>query len=90
MTEIKTAWKTSFKQILGPAIALFFGVAMVQLMPKSGTNSAGLESMMTTMAKGVAYVSGSAYVFVSPFIGVLGAFISVQTRFPIFSCVTAV
>jgi len=76
MNEIKTAWKTSFKQILGPAIALFFGVAMVQLMLKSGTNSAGLESMMTTMAKGVAYISGNAYVFVSPLIGVLGAFIS--------------
>ncbi len=73
---IKEAWTTSFKQILGPAIALVFGVAMVQLMLKSGTNGAGIDSMMTTMAKGIAEVAGMAYPFFAPFIGVLGAFIS--------------
>jgi lactate permease len=74
--QIKTAWKTSFKQIIGPALALFFGVAMVQLMLKSGTNGAGLDSMMTTMAKGVAAITGMAYPFFAPFVGILGAFIS--------------
>ncbi|MBO8168625.1 MAG: L-lactate permease [Thermoanaerobacteraceae bacterium] len=74
--QIKAAWSDSFKQITGAAIALFFGVAMVQLMLKSGTNGAGLDSMMTIMAQGVAEIAGQAYPFVAPLIGVLGAFMS--------------
>lgn len=74
--EIKFAWKNTFKQISGAAIALFAGIAMVQLMLNSGTNGAGLESMLTEMARALASISGNAYVFVSPFIGVLGSFMS--------------
>jgi lactate permease len=74
--EIKFAWKNTFKQISGAAIALFAGIAMVQLMLNSGINGAGLESMLTEMARALAIISGDAYVFVSPFIGVLGAFMS--------------
>ncbi|GAW91564.1 L-lactate permease [Calderihabitans maritimus] len=74
--QIKSAWRDSFKQITGAAIALFFGVAMVQLMLKSGANAAGLDSMMTVMARGVAQLAGTAYPFFAPLIGVLGAFIS--------------
>jgi lactate permease len=74
--EIKFAWKNTFKQISGAAIALFAGIAMVQLMLNSGTNGAGLESMLTEMAGALARISGNAYVFVSPFIGVLGSFMS--------------
>ncbi|SHJ08107.1 lactate permease [Dethiosulfatibacter aminovorans DSM 17477] len=74
--EVKSAWKSTFKQISGAAIALFAGIAMVQLMLNSGINGAGLESMLTEMAKALARISGNAYVFVSPFIGVLGSFMS--------------
>ena len=74
--KIKTAWKHTFKQILGPAIALFAGIAFVQLMLNSGTNGAGLDSMLTEMAKAAANISGMAYPFFAPFIGVLGAFMS--------------
>lgn len=74
--EVKFAWKNTFKQISGAAIALFAGIAMVQLMLNSGTNGAGLESMLTEMARALAGISGNAYVFVSPFIGVLGSFMS--------------
>ncbi|WP_432662288.1 L-lactate permease [Wukongibacter baidiensis] len=74
--EIKTAWKTSFKQITGAAIALFAGIAMVKLMLNSGVNGAGVESMLTEMAQAAARISGSAYPFFAPFIGVLGAFMS--------------
>lgn len=74
--EIKYAWTHTFKQISNAAIALFAGIAMVQLMLNSGTNGAGLESMLTEMAKALASISGNGYVFVSPFIGVLGAFMS--------------
>ncbi len=74
--SIVTAWKSTFKQISGAAIALFAGIAMVQLMLNSGVNGAGLESMLTEMAKALARVAGSGYVMVAPFIGVLGAFMS--------------
>ncbi len=74
--EVKTAWKTSFKQITGAAIALFAGIAMVQLMLNSGVNGAGVESMLTEMAKAAARISGVTYPFFAPFIGVLGAFMS--------------
>ena len=73
---VKTAWKDAFKQCSGAAIAMFFGVALVQLMLNSKVNTAGLESMMTVMAKSVAAVFGPAFPVVSPFIGISGAFIS--------------
>ncbi len=73
---VKTAWKDVFKQCTGAAIAMFFGVALVQLMLNSKVNAIGLESMMTVMAKSVAGVFGQAFPVVSPFIGILGAFIS--------------
>jgi len=76
MESVKTAWKSTFKQISGAAIALFAGIAMVQLMLNSGVNGAGLDSMLTEMAKALAGAAGKGYVFVAPFIGVLGAFMS--------------
>ncbi|MFZ5969562.1 MAG: L-lactate permease [Bacillota bacterium] len=75
-TQIKTAWSNTFKQLTGAAIALFAGVAMVQLMLNSGVNEAGLASMLTEMAKAAAGLAGNAYPFFAPFIGVLGAFMS--------------
>ncbi len=74
--RVKSSWTTTFKQVTGPAVALFAGVAMVQLMLNSSVNRAGLESMLTVLASSLADLSGMAYPFVSPFIGVLGAFIS--------------
>lgn len=74
--QIKAAWTNTFKQITGAAIALFAGVALVQLMLNSGTNAGNLPSMMTAMAQAAAALSGDAFPFFAPFIGVLGAFIS--------------
>ncbi|MCL3782653.1 L-lactate permease [Prolixibacteraceae bacterium JC049] len=74
--EVKKAWKLTFKQIQGAAIALFSGVALVQIMLNSGTNGAGLESMLTELAKATADVSGAAYPLFAPIIGILGAFMS--------------
>ena len=74
--QIKAAWTDTCKQLSGAAIALFSGVALVQLMLNSGTNGAGLDSMLTEMARGIAALAGNGYVFVAPFIGVLGAFMS--------------
>lgn len=74
--KISLAWKMTFKQLVGATIALCFGVAMVQLMLNSSINPVKLPSMMVTMAKAAADIFGSAWPLVSPFVGVLGAFIS--------------
>ena len=74
--QIRSAWTLTFRQLGGAAIALFSGVALVQLMLNSGNNGAGLDSMLTEMAQGIAALAGNAYVFVAPFIGVLGSFMS--------------
>ncbi|MDM8159848.1 L-lactate permease [Labilibaculum sp. K2S] len=74
--QVVSSWKTTFKQITGAAIALFAGVAMVQLMLKSGTNGAGMDSMLTTMATAIADLSGNAYPIIAPIVGILGSFMS--------------
>lgn len=74
--QISAAWKNTFKQITGAAIALVAGVAMVQLMLNSNVNAGGLDSMMTAMAKAAASIAGASFPFFAPFIGILGSFIS--------------
>ena len=74
--QAATAWKATFKQFSGAAIALLFGVALVQLMLNSHHNSLDLPSMMTVIAKTFTDVFGKFYMVISPFIGVLGAFVS--------------
>jgi len=76
LTQAVTAWKDTFRQISGAAVALLFGVAMVHLMLKSGVNHAGVDGMMSVMARGIASVTGVVYPLTAPFIGVLGAFMS--------------
>ena len=74
--QVKKAWKETLNMVSGAAIALIFGVAMVQLFRSTDVNTSGLQSMIFVMAKGLADVAGQAYIVVAPFIGVLGAFIS--------------
>ena len=76
--QVKAAWKTTFSMVSGAAIALFFGIAMVQLFKNSGAafNTSGMDSMLLVMAQGLADLFGSAYIVVAPIIGVIGAFIS--------------
>lgn len=75
-SSIKDIWADSFKQISGAAVALIFGVAMVQLMLHSDINTQGYPSMLSKLAAMLATASGKAYTLVSPFVGVLGAFMS--------------
>ncbi|MCR4672500.1 MAG: L-lactate permease [Lachnospiraceae bacterium] len=79
------AWKDTFKMVKGAAIALLFGVAMVNLFRYSNVtvlanDPASTEviasSMLVVMAKALAAVFKVAYVVIAPFIGVLGAFMS--------------
>ena len=76
--QVKAAWKTTINMVTGAAIALLFGIAMVQLFKSSGAqfNNSGMDSMLIVMANGLADLFGSAYIIVAPIIGVIGAFIS--------------
>lgn len=74
--QVKRAWRDTLKQVSGAAIALLFGIAMVQLFRYTDANTSGMDSMLLIMARGLADIAGKGYIVVAPFIGVLGAFIS--------------
>lgn len=83
--RIRLAWTGALKQVSGAAVALLFGVAMVNIfrftsMPAdripAGVAEGVTYSMLYAMAKGLADVAGSAYLVIAPFIGVLGAYMS--------------
>ncbi len=77
--DVKEAWGESFKQISGAAIAIVFGLALVQIMRYSGSNDVNSEatkSMIFYMAEALSKVGQKIYVFFSPLIGILGAFVS--------------
>lgn len=77
--EVKKAWKTTGKQLLGASIAIISGLALVQILRYSGSNEAGsseIKSMIFFMAEALSQVGGVFYVIIAPIIGVLGAFVS--------------
>ncbi|WP_069999493.1 L-lactate permease [Cellulosilyticum sp. I15G10I2] len=74
--SIQIAWAESFMQVKGAAIALIFGVGLVQLMLNSHINTAQMPSMLNVMASGLADLAGEFYIFIAPLIGALGAFVS--------------
>lgn len=75
-TQIKTAWKETFGQVSGAAIAVIFGLALVQIMSFDPDGAGEKLSMMTTMANALAKVGKWPFIVISPFIGVLGSFVS--------------
>ncbi|MCA1753806.1 MAG: L-lactate permease [Spirochaeta sp.] len=75
--KAKDTWLHTLKQIVPAAIALFFAVGMVQLMLNSGNYpGANIDGMMVVLSGAAASAFGGIWPFVSPFIGVLGAFMS--------------
>ncbi len=77
--EVKKAWADSFRQVSGAAVALVFGLALVNIMRYSGSNDAtfeGMKSMIFYMAEALSKMPKVLYVVVSPIIGILGSFIS--------------
>ncbi len=74
-SSVKT-WRATLSQVKGAAIALICGVAMVQLMLKTGNANLGLESMVREIARAFLGLPQVLYVFLSPWIGVLGAFMA--------------
>ena len=71
--KIKQSWADTFKQVSGAAMALLFGLALVEVMKYK--NAEGV-SMMVAMAQALTKLGDSLYVVICPFIGVLGAFVS--------------
>ena len=74
--QVRSSLTTTLKQTGGAAVSLLFGVALVQLMLNTSVNILNHESMMTMMANTLAGFFGVMYPVLSPFIGILGAFIS--------------
>ena len=72
--ETVSALKGTFRQISGAAVALLFGVAMVNLYRYTGTGAG--DSMLYTLANAMAALFSHAYFIAAPLIGVLGAFMS--------------
>ena len=70
---VKRAWSDTIKQISGAALALVFGLALVEVLKYK--NHLGI-SMLDEMANALSLVGKNLYVLISPFIGVLGAFVS--------------
>lgn len=56
-------------------VLIIFGLALVQVLSFT-PEVEGASSMMKTIAEGLAKVGKAAFIFLSPFIGVLGAFVS--------------
>ena len=75
-TAVKGIFTRTGKQLLAIAIALVCGIGMVQIMLGSGTNHAGLESMLTLISTGLTAATGKAFPLFSPLLGVFGAFVS--------------
>ncbi|SES92073.1 L-lactate permease [Anaerobranca gottschalkii] len=74
--RVSVAWKNSFKQVLPASIALAFAVALVQVMRFSQVNEAGIDGMMLTMSTAASNIFQGAWPIFSPFIGILGSFMS--------------
>ena len=77
--EVSNAWKTTGKQLIGAAAAIVSGLALVQILRYSGSNSVDsseIKSMIFYMAEALSKVGKVFYVIIAPIIGVLGAFVS--------------
>ena len=81
---IKGAFTDTFKMLGGAAVALLFGVALVNIFRYTNIDSANMtnvaeavkDSMLLVMAKALAGVFKSAYIIIAPIIAVLGTFMS--------------
>ncbi len=69
-------WKKTGRQVLPAAMTLIVAVSMAQIMIQSGTNFSGQSSMIHTLSTVVASAAGNALPMVTPWIGVLGAFMT--------------
>jgi len=72
----KRGLKSSFVTIGMAASSLIFAVPMVQVFLHSGGGTAGFESIPSTLASGLTFLSGNSWAFIAPVIGAMGAFLA--------------
>ena len=72
-SQLKESVNSTVKQVWGAALALLFGLALVEVLKFQ--NFEGI-SMLDTMANALAMVGKGIYTLIAPFIGVLGSFVS--------------
>ncbi len=68
--------KTSLKQVQNATFTLLPTLALVQIFSNSGMNGAELTSMPQYIANAMSSSLSTSWVFIAPFIGLLGTFIS--------------
>ncbi|MFC1899172.1 L-lactate permease [Chloroflexota bacterium] len=73
--QIKATWSNTIKAVIPAAITLCFAVALSQIMILSGNNTSQMNSMVSVIAYAAAGI-GLAYPLISPFIGILGAYMA--------------
>jgi lactate permease len=78
---VKETFQTSFKTLVGSAIALGTAVPMVRIFINSGINEASLLSMPMELALFISNAVGDGWPLVAPLIGALGSFISGSATF---------
>ncbi len=74
--EIKVAWSKTLKRLAPASIALLFALALSQTMIYTSVNPFNMSSMIFMIARGIAVLTGKFYSLFSPFVGILGAYIS--------------
>ncbi len=72
----RQAIETSVVTLQGTCIALLFAIPLARIFINSGVNDAGIPSMPLLLAENAAYVAGSAWPLVAPWVGAFGAFIA--------------
>jgi lactate permease len=75
-SEYKIALSRSLRTLIPASTALVFTVPMVQVFINTSGGAAGYGQMPIVLAEGVANLAGSAWPFLSTFIGGLGAFVA--------------
>ena len=75
---VKKIATQTVKQLKHASVALFFGVALVQIMLNTNfSNPLGdLGAMTTEIAQALSTLFGGVYLLIAPVIGILGAFVS--------------
>ncbi len=78
---IKESITVSCKSMLPTIISLGASVPMVKIFLNSGTNEAGLQSMPVALADMLAGSMGAIWAWMSPIVGIFGAFLSGSATF---------
>ena len=74
--DVRAAWASTGRSLLGASKALVFTVPMVQVFIFSDHGAAGYDKMPTVLAEATARLAGEYWPLCAPYIGGLGAFVA--------------